>query len=151
MIWTTNFGRTSILEGVLVWYGGNQMIIHFFKTSEVADILFIIFFKSFWWKMASAGRNWTKFAPQTAAPTFCLLFCIYPSSILYVWHRRTNCQQSILIPAEKSSDILTNFFQWLKMTRRRFSWMTRRWYLNVPLTIFGDGLFSNHQRPYTVQ
>ena len=46
-----HFGR------VLVWYGGNQMIIHFFKTSEVADILFIIFFKSFWWKMASAGRN----------------------------------------------------------------------------------------------
>ena len=92
MIWTTNFGRTSILEGVLVWYGGNQMIIHFFKTSEVADILFIIFFKSILWKMASAGRNWTKLAPQTAATTFCLLFCIYPSSILYVWHRRTNCQ-----------------------------------------------------------
>ena len=52
MVWT---GRSSIFPK------------HPFR--QVAVILFILFFKSSWWKIASAARNLINSVPQTAATT----------------------------------------------------------------------------------
>ena len=38
-------------------------------------------FKSSWCKIACVARYWVNSAPQTAATTFCFLFCINPSSM----------------------------------------------------------------------
>ena len=56
MIWRKLFRKTSILGGCrdLVWCGVNQPI---FQSIHFAIILFILFFKSSWCKIASAARN----------------------------------------------------------------------------------------------
>ena len=44
---------------------------------QIAVILFILFFKSSWWKRAGAARNWINSVPQTAAWIFAfsISFC----------------------------------------------------------------------------
>ena len=44
-----------------------------------------LFFKSSWFKIASAARNWSSFVPQEAATTFAFFFCINPSSMFCVY------------------------------------------------------------------
>ena len=72
----------------MVWCGVNRVIIHFFKASippsryRVALILFIIFFKSSWCKIA--GREFNKFCPQRSSDDLCPILYL---SFFYVWTR----------------------------------------------------------------
>ena len=43
---------------------------------------FILFFKSSWCKIADAARNFNQFCPPNSSDDFCLLFCLYPSSMM---------------------------------------------------------------------
>ena len=86
MIWTKVFGRTSILVGQ--WSGMMWTVwssIYDFSKAFIASsscFLFIGFLISSYWKISNAARNWINFVSQTAATTFCLLFCLCPSSIV---------------------------------------------------------------------
>ena len=65
----------------------NWMIIHFFKASipQRSRYSIILFFKSSWWKIASAARNWINSVPQIAPMTF-VLSSIF---ILLLWTKYT--------------------------------------------------------------
>ena len=81
VIWRQVFWRTSIFAGCwfgVVWTGYPDH--PFFKASI---LLFLLFIKPYWCKIASAARNWINSASPSSSDDLCLLFCIYPSSILW--------------------------------------------------------------------
>ena len=87
MIWTTNFGRTSFLVGW--WFGmvrtgwSNILLKHPFR--QVAVLLFILFFKSAWSKIAiAAGIESFPSPKQQRRPLPSLLSVSYCSSFLAV-------------------------------------------------------------------
>ena len=83
IIWTKVFRRTSLMVGC--WFGmvwtGLSSIFPKHPFHQVAASLFILFFKSSWWKIASAARNWIHSVPPNSSDNLYLLFCIYPSSM----------------------------------------------------------------------
>ena len=84
MIWTINFGRTSILVGwwfSMVWTGWSSIFSkHPFQ--KVALILFILFFKIILEENNSkCSKELNKFCPPNSSNDLCLLFCLYPSSM----------------------------------------------------------------------
>ena len=52
---------------------------------QIVLVQISLFFKSSWFKIASAARNWSSFVPQEAATTFAFFFCINPSSMFCVY------------------------------------------------------------------
>ena len=72
---------------MLVWYGVNRMIIHFFKASIWPSSLYSIHpSKSSWWKIASMSRNLINSVPKTSSDDLCLHFCLYPSSMYSIYN-----------------------------------------------------------------
>ena len=82
----------------------------FCQSIHSAFFLFIPFFKSSWWKMASAANNFIQFCPQTAATTFVFssvwfLFHVGNTLVLYIgslpcWRPcRRRCGESEWSPA----------------------------------------------------
>ena len=65
MIWRKVCGRSSILGGGMFWSWCEPHTFH-----QVSIILLILFFKSFWCKIANAARNWINSVPQAAVTTF---------------------------------------------------------------------------------
>ena len=64
----------------MVWAGWSSIFPkHPFR--QVSIILLILFFKSSWWKIASAARKWINSVPPNSSDGLCLLFCLYPSSM----------------------------------------------------------------------
>ena len=77
------FGRKLILVVTvcMVWTGWSS-IYPKHPFCQVAFILFILFFKSSWWKIASAAKNLSNYVQQTAERT---TFAFSSVFILWVW------------------------------------------------------------------
>ena len=81
-----DYGRTYIL---VRWYAGWSSIFTKHPLQQVDVILFILFYKSSWCKIASAAKNWSNSVTQTAATTFAFfsvfffLLCIRDSAEKY--------------------------------------------------------------------
>ena len=77
MIWTKDFGRTSILVGSWFDWYDKRMIIHFSKASIPPSSLYSIHpFLQIILVEASVARIWINSVPQTAATTFALLLSL---------------------------------------------------------------------------
>ena len=77
MIWTKDFGRTSILVGSWFDWNDKRMIIHFSKASIPPSSLYSIHpFLQIILVEASVARIWINSVPQTAATSFALLLSL---------------------------------------------------------------------------
>ena len=90
MIWTKVFGRKSIWVGWwfgMVWTGWSSILSkHPFR--QVVCILFILFIKIILVENREHGKELHQFRPPSSRDDLCLLFCLYPSSMVQWHHRR---------------------------------------------------------------
>ena len=77
MFWRNVLGKTSPFGGCVL------VFIHSFKASFPPSSRYYIhpFFKSSWWKTASAAMNWINSIPPSSSNNLCLFIGIYPSSV----------------------------------------------------------------------
>ena len=75
-----HFGR------VVVWYGVNRMIIHFSKASIPPSSRY--FSKIILVENSKCGKEFNKFRPPNSSDDLCLLFCLYPSSLVCTNQKR---------------------------------------------------------------
>ena len=77
-IWRKVFKRTSILRGFwfgVVWTGWSSIFPkHPFR--QVFNLLFTLFYKSFWHQIASAACNCIYSVPPTSSDDLCFPFCL---------------------------------------------------------------------------
>ena len=108
--------RTKIVRSILVgwwlfgmvWTGWSSIFAkHPFR--QVAVIILILYFKSSWWKIARAARNWINSVPQTAATTvaFSSVFIL----LLWVWYLYSDADDAKTVSISVKALQITNIHQ----------------------------------------
>ena len=108
---------------------------------------FIPFFKIVLGKKSWRGKEFNKFLPSNSSDDLCILFCLYPSSMLPVWKLSTTvykrieprlfiCDSSSACSLFMDKSLYMFIYMWTFWSNPQFQWFMIRVHISVSCSTF---------------